>query len=206
MLARDSYDERQRMKENQGSFGDSLDDLISRWTFENTFNRIANTNEKNGTGAGGGLPLKLPTGPAVQSGIPGASTGAKGFLSKFLGGIDPTSLILGGLSLFGNSDPYQKKQGYNGALTSPENSLGDTLSAIQSLAGQISAQSGQNHVPQSAGPVSIPGIPFQIGGALGTDPAMIAPLKLQNPFGNQATPAQPGIARRRPNGNSSESV
>ena len=135
--------------------------------------------------------------------------GWQGWLAK--NGLD---LGLGALSLLGgDDDPFQKRQSYRGqGLADPVNSLNTVLAAIQNMAGDISSRkpmkmSGmQGNTPA---PVSIEGIPFQIGGGLATpmDFPMLEFENPQNPFQQLSQMAPPqgarpnqGARRRSPGG------
>jgi hypothetical protein len=157
-----------------------------------------------GVPAGLGTPVGLSM-PEVADG--GGGGGLSGLLGKF-SGRDLTSLILGGVSLLGGEpDYFQKKQPYTGAAA-PQQTLEEALAAIKSLASSAAASGPpvlKNSVaPAGPAPVTIDGIPFQIGGGMGRDPALKDPSLLQgaapppNPFaGGTASTSQPG-ARRRP--------
>jgi hypothetical protein len=132
-------------------------------------------------------------------------------LSKILGkfsGRDLTSFGLGALSLLGGDPEYfQKKQPYTGAAA-PQQTLEEVLGAIKSLASSAAASgpaSVKNSVaPAGPAPVTIDGIPFQIGGGMGRDPALKDPSLLQgaapppNPFAGGTVQAPQPAARRRP--------
>jgi len=162
----------------------------------------------------GGIPSGVSIGGATAApAATGGSGGATGLLGKLFGGggtkgmFDPTSLVLGGLSLFGGDpDYFQKKSPYTGTAA-PQQSLTDVLAAIKSLSASLAASGAPQLksaiVPEGPAPVSIDGIPFQIGGGLGRDPALRDPSVLEgsnplaNPFGGktQATSSEP---KRRP--------
>jgi hypothetical protein len=146
-----------------------------------------------GTGGGGS---KLPVGDLIKLYLAQAGINAVGGM---IAGEDP------------QDEPLK---GYRGPLTTPENSLSHALMAIQRL-GQ--GMSGDFNKPINLGqatvqdirPVTVPGLPFQIGGGFGTDPALKDPSILQyksnamayDPF--QSNPAalgggQPGQAKPRP--------
>jgi hypothetical protein len=176
-------------------------------------------------GTGGGIPLfgmggnssLAETGLDIASQIPsvGGTTASGGFmggLGKWLSknGLD---LGLGIMSLFGgDDDPFQKRQSYRGhGMADPVDSLNATLAAIQKMAQNVSERApgrmSSSFVQSGPAPVSIPGIPFQIGGGLGIDPALRDPSLLQamapmgNPFSGGPSATQPGARRRTPEGN-----
>lgn len=112
--------------------------------------------------------------------VPGVALGSAGVeaLPMAAGGFgsllkDP-KLILAALSLFGGDDGPQKRQGYHGELTNPEDSLHRALSATY-RAGQGMMEKKpvklRGLLPDAPAPVSIPGLPFQIGGGMGHNPA-----------------------------------
>jgi hypothetical protein len=84
----------------------------------------------------------------------------------------------------------------------------DTIAAIKALAASHALQPApqlKNAIMQDGpAPVSIQGIPFQIGGGLGRDPALSNPDVLKgnptppDPYGS--TPPQTAVRRRLPNG------
>jgi hypothetical protein len=134
--------------------------------------------------------------------------GFGGWLGK--NGLD---LALGAMSLFGGDDEGQKRQSYAGhGLSDPTASLNATLAAIQNLAKGWSSQPMQAPRPAISGrgmePISVPGIPFQIGGGMGFDPSWLISLMQPqqgqtNPFdfsGNQARGGTQGARRRTPGG------
>lgn len=104
--------------------------------------------------------------------------------SKLFGKLDPTGLALAGMSLFGGGDDgQQKRKSFGGTgLTDPRNSLYQALAAInrlgQGLAERRPTRLRSSYVQKGPEPVSIPGLPFQIGGGLGTDPALADPSLL----------------------------
>jgi hypothetical protein len=115
------------------------------------------------------------------------------------------SSLLGGL--FGGSDG-QERRAYSGAV-SPNKTLQDAMAAIKGFGSQ-QAQQGpvrlRTTMAPPTRPVQIPGLPFQIGGGLGTDPALMDPSMLMgrgaqapgqaNPmqalFGNSGATGQAG--------------
>jgi hypothetical protein len=125
---------------------------------------------------------------------------------------------------FGGFGHQTDKQSYNrpGSIEDPRQSLQQLLMGLSRLGqglterGPVQLRSSYIQAPPS--PISIPGVPFQIGGGLATDPALHDPSLLQSqgnpfkydPFGgapagptgpamNLNQPAQP-VGRRKPNG------
>lgn len=104
---------------------------------------------------------------------------------KMFGKLDPTGLLLGGLSLLGGDEGPQKRQSYaqGGSITDPKQSLYQFLKGSH-LMGQGLAQREplklNGYVPDAPKPVSIPGLGIQIGGGLGVDPALRDPSLLQS--------------------------
>lgn len=99
-------------------------------------------------------------------------------------GLDPTMLALGGMGMFGGDDGPQKLNSFRGTAADPVKSLEEVLNAARKLGLGIQERSprraGSSFVQQGPGPVQIPGLPFQIGGGLGTDPALADPSLLQS--------------------------
>lgn len=179
-------------------------------------------------GGGGGIPIPgFGGGPEVINGIPAGSTvgtnvgipgasGGSGWASTLAkifgkgGAVDGTSLALGLMgALSKQPDLFQPKAPYTGnasAQNSLESVLGLTHNAIDGL---TSAPPTHLHgvVPEGPGPVSVPGIPFQIGGGMGVDPALRDPslLTVDNSWLSKFKPAPAAptsepkpVARRRP--------
>jgi hypothetical protein len=109
----------------------------------------------------------------------------------------------------GKSSGPQKVQSFRnpGSIEDPVQSLQQTLMALDRLAQGISER-GPSHLrslspqggPVGSKPISIPGIPFQIGGGLGTDPSLqTEQLQMGNPFkydpigGAPSTPRGPAM-------------
>lgn len=95
--------------------------------------------------------------------------------------VDPTGLALGALSMLGGDDPEaQRRQSFSGAgLADPKTALQQALSALyrtgQGLTERGPARLRSSVVSPPPAPVQIKGLPFQIGGGLGTDPALLDP-------------------------------
>ena len=126
--------------------------------------------------AAAGAVTKAGTGMATKTGWLGkAAKGAKG--------LDYTSLILGGLSMLGGDDSGQERKSFEGTGADPTKNLSEMLEAIKRLGkgvqerGPVKLRS--SYVPPPPVAVNIPGIPFQIGGGLGRDPALDNPDLLE---------------------------
>lgn len=112
-----------------------------------------------------------------------ASEGAKGMA------LDPVSIGLIGASalggLFGGDDENrQAREGsFKGTSVDPIMTLRDALDSIKRMGMGIGEMPPVKTGVQlrRPGPVNIPGIPFQIGGALGADPGMGDPAYV-NPY------------------------
>lgn len=146
-----------------------------------------------GLGIGGTLPAAGTGGLMTSGAAAGGSMGLKSGMSKLGGmfggskggGLDWTTLLLGGLSAaagIGQHDP--------GTMPFKE-----TMN-YQDWRDKNGAKPIQIHstLPPPAEGVNIPGLPFQIGGGLGRDPALDHPDILD------FTPSPSGAQRRKPNG------
>lgn len=208
-----------------------LDDILEKYLPMAGFAAAGGIGAANVLGAGGGagasaasageLPVAtegvgsaLP-GTAVAGGsnlLPGASSGGGGFLGTLgklnKAGINPTQLILGGMSLLGK-DPqnFQERHSFAGTSADPVQTLTTALSAIRNMGDVIATTNAPKFrssvVPEGPAPVTIPGIPFQIGGGMGRDPALKDPTLLEgslpsNPFSGSgmAKPGSPSPRRR----------
>ena len=143
-----------------------------------------------------GLPTSLSTGSAGSTG----ATGMLGKLGKFFGKVDPTALVLGGLSMLGGDDG-QERQSFRGQdHADPVQALQEALRGIYRLGAGLEQKGPtrlrSSYVPGSPQPVSVPGIPFQIGGGLAMDPAQRDPslLEFDNSFMGKFGPFQ-GLAQ-----------
>lgn len=137
--------------------------------------------------------------PAAGGGSAAAGGAMAGF-GKFLGKIDPTTAILGGLSLLGGDDGGQERKSFDGTSADPVKILTALLGEIQGLGTALKSrgpvQLRSSVVPPPPSPVSIPGIPFQIGGGLGTDPALKDQTLLQGRQLQLPQPQQPNTANK----------
>lgn len=151
------------------------------------------------TSMAGGIPSLgvsngLPSGLLAQAGN-SAPGGFMGILAKLKSaGIDPTALGLGTLSAFAGGDegPQHMQsfaKGSGGQITNPTQALFNFLNGTNNFGMGINNLLQQGaHTPSSfvnspgPAPVRIPGLNFQIGGGLATDPALKDPTLLNKPF------------------------
>lgn len=163
--------------------------------------------------AGGTLPATFssPAVSGVMSVAPaagtGAGTGVGAGAMNFFKGLDPTSLILGGLSLFGGDEGGQERQSFKGGATDPRRNLEQLLRDYARVKQGVMNQGPprlRNTYTAAPKPISIPGLPFQIGGGLGRDPAIDRPELLEgqglgSSFGQTQPeiPGQPLTAKQR---------
>lgn len=142
--------------------------------------------------------LKLPGG--ASRGVSGAEYTAKGTggigskitggLGKVFGGdkpmVDPMMAAMLGLSMIGGDEgggDSMRSFDAPGQITDPTQHMYQQLSSIYRL-GQGLSEGGpvrmrSSYVPAPPAPVNIEGIPFQIGGGLGVDPALKDPSLLE---------------------------
>lgn len=127
-----------------------------------------------------------------QAGGQAPQTGILGILAKLkAAGIDPTTLGLGaaGIAAAGNGqthpyNPYEHASPEASELVSPVQSMYNYMNSLnnfgvsQNNAMRNGFTAGSSFVPAPAKPVNIPGLNFQIGGGLGTDPALKDPSLL----------------------------
>lgn len=137
--------------------------------------------------------VAAPVANAAKTGTQVASkTGKAGKVLSGMNkaGLDPTMLALGLMSMLGGPDGPKS---FSGTTADPVKTLTDALGASKSLMAQIGsrgpARLRSSYVAPPPSPVSLPGIPFQIGGGLGRDPALDNPDLLQgrepmSPLGN----------------------
>lgn len=142
--------------------------------------------------ATGGIPAGVKIGASTP--IPGGGGGGiMSSIGNWLKGINPTTAILGGLSLLGK-DPqnFQERHSFGGTAIDPTSVLTEQLAAIKNLSNTIANANAPSVksavVAEGPRPVTIDGIPFQIGGGLGRDPALKDPSllesnKIDSPFG-----------------------
>ena len=111
-------------------------------------------------------------------------------LGKVFGGakpkIDPTMAAMLGLSfLDGGGEEQQQMQSFRnpGSNADPVQSLEQALEGIlrtgQGLQGRGPVKLRSSYVQAPPAPISLKGIPFQIGGGLGRDPALDDPSLLE---------------------------
>lgn len=140
-----------------------------------------------------------------------------GLKDFFLGGngkkgMDPTSLLLGGLSLLGGDG--EEVNSFKGTSADPVMRMTEALDAIKALSNHITSRGparlkAPNFEPPA--PVDIPGLGFQIGGGLGRDPSLFGQIELPQsqfpdlfggPGGAQPRGFAELFANRKQNGNS----
>ena len=117
--------------------------------------------------------------PATPGSQPKTDPGKGG---DWLKALDPTTLLLGALSLFGGGGGgTQERESFTepGAITDPKQSLYQALQGLyrtgQGLTERKPVKMRSSYVAPPPVAVNIPGIPFQIGGGLGRDPALDNP-------------------------------
>lgn len=114
--------------------------------------------------------------------------GASGILKGLIP--DSKTLILSLLSLFGGGGAQPTSFRDPGHMTDPKQAMQETLNGIYRLGQGVTemapAKLRSSYVQAGPAPVTIPGLPFQIGGGLGRDPALDNPALLEasgsNPF------------------------
>lgn len=104
--------------------------------------------------------------------------------SGFMGGIfkslDPTTLILGSLGLM-KAPQQQTRESFSdpGSITDPKQALYQALQSVYRMGAGLEqrkpTQLRSSYVQAPPEPISIPGLPFQIGGGMGRDPALANP-------------------------------
>lgn len=140
------------------------------------------------TGAGSSASSLLPAklGADAAPSLFGGGGGMLGGLGRFLMGINPTTAVLGGLSLLGGGGG-QDRNSFTGRA-SPQAVLQRLLTEIDALGGDLRSRgparlSAGSVVQQGIKPITIPGLPFQIGGGLAQDPAAADPSILESKRG-----------------------
>jgi hypothetical protein len=134
--------------------------------------------------AGSGLGTTATT--AAAGG--GGNWFTKGLKSVFgKDGLDPTALALGGMSLLGGEEVDDPQLSLRGTTADPVVRMTEALDAIKNLTSGIQSKGPSRlrsplQTTQPLAPVSIPGIPFQIGGGLGRDPALPDPMMEADPI------------------------
>lgn len=128
----------------------------------------------------------------------GAGGGISGFLGKMSkAGLDPTTLALGGMSMLGG--PSDNLKSNDKTSIDPVTRMTEALDALKQSSANIASrgptQLRSSFVPAPPAAINVPGVPFQIGGGLGRDPALDNPALLegaapQNPFAPGAQQAQ----------------
>lgn len=161
-------------------------------------------NGAHGAGASGngGAPSSIPgldnlpelgrAGPNIteslmgSGGFPEAGGGMWDKVMSLFGkkGLDPNLLLGLGMSMFGGGDEGQERTSFRGAgAADPVDSLNYVLQAIQRIGAGLETRPApslrSSVVPGGPAPISLPNIPFQIGGGMGMDPALRDPSLLQ---------------------------
>lgn len=131
-----------------------------------------------------------------------ASSGGKGLMSDLFGAggvlksIDPTTAILGALSLF-KAPQVQTRESFTqpGSITDPRQSLYSALQGVYRLGQGLSERKPvtlrSSYIQPSPEPITIPGLPFQIGGGLAHDPALAHPELLTSQGTSDVTKYDP---------------
>jgi hypothetical protein len=117
----------------------------------------------------------------------GIAKGGKALFGGAKPKIDPTMAAMMGLSFLGggDEDPNDPMKSFEqpGANTDPKHSLNQALEAVlrtgQGLQGRGPVRLRSSVVQPGPAPVQLKGIPFQIGGGLGRDPALADPSLLE---------------------------
>lgn len=131
----------------------------------------------------GGMQTGLVAPSAVANGSVNGSLAAGGAASKIGSaagmagqGWNKTQLALAAMSLLGGDDsPFQERKSFTGTGADPVKNLSGVLDAIKKLGSQVSSRGPTKLRPIDVGttrPVTIDGLPFQIGGGFGRDPAI----------------------------------
>lgn len=129
--------------------------------------------------------VAAPTASGAVSGAAGPASTMSGFGKFFSKGLDPTSLLMMGLGFLGGDDSGQERQSFSGTTADPVQRLTAALDAIKSMGTGLSSRGPtrlrSSYAQAPPAPVQIPGLPFQIGGGLGVDPALKDPSLLESP-------------------------
>lgn len=183
-------------------------------------------------GGGGGAAATTAgiSGPGSTAGIPagmfgGAGAGAAGgggiagtvgkVAGALTGGTDMKKLLTmlgvqGGFDLLGGLFGQGGPNGFD----DPQARLDSQFDAIKKLTDGVTKKMAGGYdlspsaIPQTAKPISIPNVPFQIGGGMGMDPAIRDPKLMQRPGldvqgllgGSTSTAGGTGARRRPPSG------
>ena len=132
-------------------------------------------------------------------------------LGKVFGGdkpkVDPMMAAMLGLSAFGEDGPRGPQSFVQpGANTDPRQALNQALEAVlrvgQGMQGRGPVQLRSSVVQPGPAPVQLKGLPFQIGGGLGRDPALADPSLLQSNRNASITAMDPfqSLAKTTPGG------
>lgn len=135
--------------------------------------------------------LSAPGAPTAAGA--GGGKGMLGSLGKLFGkgGLDPTMLLLSGLSMFGGGEG---RQSFAGKGTADPVAMLQAALARNEAMGQSAQQKGPARLRSSMvsappQPVNLPGLGMQIGGGLGVDPALMDPSLLEGRGLDQMTNA-----------------
>lgn len=171
-------------------YGVSTDGKIEDWSTPTAakiglaaFGAAAGGSALGAFGGGGGAAAAAPEATAAGAAPEAAAAGTHMGLSNLFGAggmfkqMDPTSLLFGALSLFGGPQQQQRESFTQpGAITDPKQALYQALQSVyrtgQGLSERKPVSLRSSYVQAPPVPVNIPGIPFQIGGGLGRDPAL----------------------------------
>jgi hypothetical protein len=127
-------------------------------------------------------------GGAVAPVAAGAAGGSKGILSKLFGkgGLDPTAMALGGLSLLGGDGEFDDpRKSLAGTTSDPVKRMTEALDAIKGATSGLQSKPAfqlRGYQPPTPVAVNAPTGPFQVGGGLGKDPSLRAALEAENPL------------------------
>jgi hypothetical protein len=135
------------------------------------------TSSALGTTAAGSF---APAATKAATGSVGSRIG-KGLLNQAKG-LDYTALALGGLSMLGEDEGDDPMKSMRGTTADPVQRMTEALDAVKAMTSNVqqrgaTRQRRPDFNPPAPIAVDIPGIPFQIGGGLGRDPAIAEALK-----------------------------
>jgi hypothetical protein len=148
----------------------------------------------------------IPSVAGPAGGNLASQAGNMSFLSSLFGGkgLDPTAMLLTGLSMFGGGGDGEDREGFKGNVD-PTRLLQEVMQSTRDLGSRIQSRgpTQMRPLPGPPKPINVPGLPFQIGGGFGADPMTMNEqlqqmLQPQNPT-NQAKPSNPTNQARRRN-------
>lgn len=159
--------------------------------------------------------LPSASGAASSAGAGAGASSMAGFGKFFSKGLDPTSLLMMGLSMFGGDEGQERRSFAGKSGADPIEALRQALAATNSLGQGLQSRGPtrlrSSYVQKGPAPVQIPGLPFQIGGGLGVDPALADPSLLEsaampdlggnNPFGPRTAEPRTQPRQRKPQEN-----